>query len=73
MVFNAAMNSIPVLLLAIGVDYGLHVVLRIREELKNSEEGKSAKRSGLFHSGEKTSDSKRNNIHLDSFTNSDFY
>ena len=33
MVFNAAMNSIPVLLLAIGVDYGLHVVLRIREEL----------------------------------------
>ena len=43
MVFNAAMNSIPVLLLAIGVDYGLHVVLRIREELKNSEEGESAK------------------------------
>ena len=42
MVFNAAMNSIPVLLLAIGVDYGLHVVLRIREELKNSGEGKSA-------------------------------
>ena len=42
MVFNAAMNSIPVLLLAIGVDYGLHVVLRIREELKNSDEGKSA-------------------------------
>ena len=34
MVFNAAMNSIPVLLLAIGVDYGLYVVLRIREELK---------------------------------------
>ena len=34
MTFNAAMNSIPVLLLAIGVDYGLHVVLRIREELK---------------------------------------
>ncbi|HII21143.1 MAG TPA: MMPL family transporter, partial [Candidatus Poseidoniaceae archaeon] len=33
MVFNAAMNSIPVLLLAIGVDYGLHVVIRIREEL----------------------------------------
>ena len=24
MTFNAAMNSIPVLLLAIGVDYGLH-------------------------------------------------
>ena len=37
------MNSIPVLLLAIGVDYGLHVVLRIREELKNSEEGNAAK------------------------------
>ena len=35
MVFNAAMNSIPVLLLAIGVDYGLHVVLRIREEMQN--------------------------------------
>ena len=34
MTFNAAMNSIPVLLLAIGVDYGLHVVLRIREEMK---------------------------------------
>ena len=30
MVFNAAMNSIPILLLAIGVDYGLHVVARIR-------------------------------------------
>ncbi len=42
MIFNAAMNSIPVLLLAIGVDYGLHVVLRIREELKNSPEGASA-------------------------------
>ena len=42
MVFNAAMNSIPVLLLAIGVDYGLHIVLRIREELKNSPEGASA-------------------------------
>ena len=37
MTFNAAMNSIPVLLLAIGVDYGLHVVLRIREELKEEE------------------------------------
>ena len=33
MTFNAAMNSIPVLLLAIGVDYGLHVVKRIREYL----------------------------------------
>ena len=42
MIFNAAMNSIPVLLLAIGVDYGLHVVLRIREELKNSAEGQTA-------------------------------
>ena len=30
--FNGAMNSIPILLLAIGVDYGLHVVLRYREE-----------------------------------------
>ena len=38
MTFNAAMNSIPVLLLAIGVDYGLHVVLRIREELKEEEQ-----------------------------------
>ena len=37
MTFNAAMNSIPVLLLAIGVDYGLHVVHRIREELKEEE------------------------------------
>ena len=37
MTFNAAMNSIPVLLLAIGVDYGLHVVLRIREELSEEE------------------------------------
>ena len=33
--FNGAMNSIPILLLAIGVDYGLHVVLRYREELVN--------------------------------------
>ncbi len=37
MVFNAAMNSIPILLLAIGVDYGLHVVSRIREELIDEE------------------------------------
>ena len=37
MVFNAAMNSIPILLLAIGVDYGLHVVARIREELQEEE------------------------------------
>ncbi len=34
MTFNGAMNSIPVLLLAIGVDYGLHVVKRIREEYR---------------------------------------
>jgi len=34
MTFNAAMNSIPVLLLAIGVDYGLHVVSRVREEFQ---------------------------------------
>ena len=39
--FNGAMNSIPILLLAIGVDYGLHVVLRYREELvKLDSEGK---------------------------------
>ena len=37
LVFNAAMNSIPILLLAIGVDYGLHVVARIREELQDQE------------------------------------
>ena len=37
MVFNAAMNSIPILLLAIGVDYGLHVVARIREEMQDQE------------------------------------
>ena len=37
MLFNAAMNSIPILLLAIGVDYGLHVVSRIREELIDEE------------------------------------
>ena len=37
MVFNAAMNSIPILLLAIGVDYGLHVVARIREVLQETE------------------------------------
>ncbi|MAT48560.1 MAG: hypothetical protein CMA27_01875 [Euryarchaeota archaeon] len=30
--FNPAMFSIPVLILAIGVDYGLHVVARYREE-----------------------------------------
>jgi hypothetical protein len=42
MEFNAAMNSIPILLLAIGVDYGLHVVLRYREELR-----RIAKSSGM--------------------------
>ena len=42
MTFNAAMNSIPVLLLAIGVDYGLHVVKRVREEyLEESGDGTS--------------------------------
>ncbi|MBD18260.1 MAG: hypothetical protein CMB13_01260 [Euryarchaeota archaeon] len=35
--FNAAMNSIPILLIAIGVDYGIHVVARYREVVR--EEG----------------------------------
>ena len=35
--FNAAMNSIPILLLAIGVDYGIHVVTRIREVMQDIE------------------------------------
>ena len=35
--FNAAMNSIPILLLAIGVDYGIHVVTRVREVLQDIE------------------------------------
>ena len=35
--FNAAMNAIPILLLAIGVDFGLHVVARVREEMIGSE------------------------------------
>ena len=48
MTFNAAMNSIPVLLLAIGVDYGLHVVLRIREELKEEENRNPAGRVTLL-------------------------
>ena len=47
MVFNAAMNSIPVLLLAIGVDYGLHVVLRIREEMHNLNNEDSIERETL--------------------------
>ena len=38
--FNAAMNSIPILLIAIGVDYGIHVVARYREILR--EEGEKA-------------------------------
>ena len=42
MTFNQAMNSIPVLLLAIGVDYGLHVVKRVREEyLEDSRDSES--------------------------------
>ena len=47
MTFNQAMNSIPVLLLAIGVDYGLHVVLRIREELNSEEENNPMGRETL--------------------------
>ena len=47
MVFNAAMNSIPILLLAIGVDYGLHVVARIREELQNQEKADTQGRENL--------------------------
>ena len=47
MVFNAAMNSIPVLLLAIGVDYGLHVVIRIREELNILDSKDSIERETL--------------------------
>jgi predicted RND superfamily exporter protein len=47
MTFNAAMNSIPVLLLAIGVDYGLHVVKRIREYLVEHEHQHPAGRTTL--------------------------
>ena len=47
MVFNAAMNSIPILLLAIGVDYGLHVVARIREELQDEEKANPQGRTTL--------------------------
>ena len=47
MVFNAAMNSIPILLLAIGVDYGLHVVARIREELQDQEKADPQGRATL--------------------------
>ena len=35
--FNSAMNSIPILLLAIGVDYGIHVVARYRESVREEE------------------------------------
>ena len=45
--FNAAMNSIPILLLAIGVDYGLHVVARIREEMQDQEKSKPMGRETL--------------------------
>ena len=47
MVFNAAMNSIPILLLAIGVDYSLHVVARIREELQDQEKANPQGRTTL--------------------------
>jgi len=47
MPFNAAMNSIPILLLAIGVDYGLHVVSRIREELLDEEKNNPQNRETL--------------------------
>lgn len=47
MVFNQAMNSIPVLLLAIGVDYGLHVVIRIREEMSVLDSKDSIERKTL--------------------------
>ena len=32
------MNSIPILLIAIGVDYGIHVVARYRETLREEDE-----------------------------------
>ena len=48
--FNAAMNSIPILLLAIGVDYGLHVVLRYREELIKSDSSKEKESMAEFSS-----------------------
>ena len=47
MTFNAAMNSIPVLLLAIGVDYGLHVVKRVREEYLEESGDKASRISAL--------------------------
>ena len=47
MVFNAAMNSIPILLLAVGVDYGLHVVMRVREEFATVESREKMGRESL--------------------------
>lgn len=47
MVFNAAMNSIPILLLAVGVDYGLHVVMRVREEFATIENKEKSGRKSL--------------------------
>ena len=47
MVFNPAMNSIPILLLAIGVDYGLHVVARIREDMQEQEKNHPQQRLNL--------------------------
>ena len=47
MTFNAAMNSIPVLLLASGVDYGLHVVKRVREEYLEESGDDSARITSL--------------------------
>ena len=45
--FNAAMNSIPILLLAIGVDYGIHVVTRIREVMQDIERNNPQGRTTL--------------------------
>lgn len=45
--FNAAMNSIPILLLAIGVDYGIHVVTRIREVMQEMERNNPQGRTTL--------------------------
>jgi len=45
--FNAAMNSIPILLIAIGVDYGIHVVARYREILREEDEKDNVQRETL--------------------------
>ena len=45
--FNAAMNSIPILLIAIGVDYGIHVVARYRELLREEDEKDNVGRETL--------------------------